>query len=284
MLVVVMMIGVMISVPIVMGTTDGGAPSEGVKQPAAAATDDRRPAAAAAAAPSSESDAAVASAAAMVYEAGSGAEVCQGSGCRGGRGSTSNPDPGVHQTGLHAVRSQRNHLLSSFLFFSFLLLLLLFLRKLILLFYCWWLFRGLFPTSTSSPQPPQWLQLSSFMQRREAALVEGGNGGQRRAGGRQPAWICPESARIEGYPGDCKLLCLSARSVGVHTVVAMITRGRGEWERERKEGRKEERKEWGETEREPKKAAATAAVAEEATACHALTKSPANDRGRARRG
>ena len=90
------------------------------------------------------------------------------------------------------------------------------------------------------------------MQRREAALVEGGNGGQRRAGGRQPAWICPESARIEGYPGDCKLLCLSARSVGVHTVVAMITRGRGEWERERKE----ERKEWGETEREPKKAAA----------------------------
>lgn len=107
MLVVVVMrvIGVMVSVPIVMGTTDG-APSKGVKQPTAAATTDGRRRAADAA---PEPEAAVSSTAAMINEAGGGAEVCQSGGCRG---CTSNPDPGVHQTGLHAVGSQRNHFLT----------------------------------------------------------------------------------------------------------------------------------------------------------------------------
>ena len=104
MLVVVMrVIGMMVSVPVVMGTADG-APSKGVKQPPAATPDGRRHTATTAA---PEPEAAVSSTspssaadAAMINEAGSGAKVCQG-GC--GRGRTSNPDPGVHQTGLHAA-------------------------------------------------------------------------------------------------------------------------------------------------------------------------------------
>ena len=64
---------------------------------------------------------------------------------------------------------------------------------------------------------------------------------------RQPAWICPESARIEGYPGDCKLLCLC----GVHSVVVVCDdygREGGERETPRRRG-------------EPREAAAVAAAA-----------------------
>ena len=101
MLVVVMrVIGMMISVAIVMGTADG-APSKGVKQPPAATTDGRRHTASAAAPePEAAVSSTTSSSAAMIDESGSGAKVCQGG---GGRGRTSNPDPGVHQTGLHAA-------------------------------------------------------------------------------------------------------------------------------------------------------------------------------------
>ena len=197
---VMMVVWVVVSVPIVMGTTDGGgggAPTKGVKQPAAATCRGRRRPAATA-----EPEAVVTStaAAAMIHEAGCGAKVSQSG---GGRGRTSNPDPGVHQTGLHAARSHCNHCLSSSVFLlpppppkvNSVVLLLVAFRGLISNIHIQW--------------PPHWLLLSSFMQRREGGLrprlpVDG------RESGRQPAWICPESARIEGYPGDCKLLCLSA--------------------------------------------------------------------------
>ena len=112
------------------------------------------------------------------------------------------------------------------------------------------------------------------MQRRRQCS---GGGRRRRAAagdGRQPAWICPESARIEGYPGDCKLLCLSARSlgpsVGVHTVVVVVC---DDYERKRLRGRKEGRegRDGERGEREPKKAAAAAAVAEAAATLTKLT-------------
>ena len=121
------------------------------------------------------------------------------------------------------------------------------------------------------------------MQRRRQCS---GGGRRRRAAagdGRQPAWICPESARIEGYPGDCKLLCLSARSlgptVGVHTVVVVVC---DDYERKRLRGRKEGRegRDGERGEREPKKAAAAAAAVAEAAAT--LTKLTAE--GRALRG
>ena len=89
-MVVVIGVMVVIAVPIVMGASDG-VPSEGVEQPAAA-PGGRRTAAA-------EPDAAVA-AAAVINETGGGPKVGQSCGGSGGRG-TSNPDPCVHQTGLH---------------------------------------------------------------------------------------------------------------------------------------------------------------------------------------
>ena len=101
MLVVVMrVIGMMVSVPVVMGTADG-APSKGVKQPPAATPDGRRHTATTATPePEATLSSTSSSSAGMIHEAGSGAKVCQSG---GGRGRTSNPDPGVHQTGLHAA-------------------------------------------------------------------------------------------------------------------------------------------------------------------------------------
>ena len=161
---VMMVVWMVVSVPIVMGTTDGGgggAPTKGVKQPAAATCRGRRRPAASA---SAEPEAAVAStaAAAMVHEAGWGAKVSQGG---GGRGRTSNPDPGVHQTGLHAARSHRNHCLSSSVF----LLPLPPLPKVNSVVLLLVAFRGLI-SNIHIQWPPHWLLLSSFMQRGEGGL------------------------------------------------------------------------------------------------------------------
>ena len=109
---------------------------------------------------SAEPEAAVASSAAsMIHEAGCGAKVSQSG---GGRGRTSNPDPGVHQTGLHAARSHRNHCLSSSVF----LLPLPKVNSVVLLLVA---FRGLI-SNIHIQWPPHWLLLSSFMQRREGGL------------------------------------------------------------------------------------------------------------------
>ena len=93
MVVVVICVMVVIAVPIVVGASDG-VPSKGVEQPSAASGRRRRTAAA-------EPDATVTAAVATVInETGSGPKVGQSCGGSGGRG-TSNPDPCVHQTGLH---------------------------------------------------------------------------------------------------------------------------------------------------------------------------------------
>ena len=163
---VMMVVWVVVTVPIVMGTTDGGgggAPTKGVKQPAAATCRGRRrPAATASAEPEAAVASSAATAASMIHEAGCGAKVSQGG---GGRGRTSNPDPGVHQTGLHAARSHRNHCLSSSVF----LLPLPPLPKVNSVVLLLVAFRGLI-SNIHIQWPPHWLLLSSFMQRREGGL------------------------------------------------------------------------------------------------------------------